>query len=70
MLWTVIPPLEIIRGIEKIPPTGEYAYQNRRILGYPTAEGKVCIVRTLSTDPADFLDPRFQPGNIVLAKKL
>ncbi|WP_028775811.1 YlzJ-like family protein [Shimazuella kribbensis] len=27
------------------------------------------VVRLLSTDPAHFLDPRFQPGNVIMSSK-
>lgn len=70
MLWTIMPEDVVMAGEDKISACREYSYRRRRILGYPAADGKVCIVQILSTDPKDFLDPRFQPGNLVDCEKL
>lgn len=70
MLWSIMDETEIFRDMDKIRSTEEYTVDHRRILGYPTPEGKVCIVRILSSDPKDFLDPGLQPGNIIIAKKM
>lgn len=70
MLWTVMQEDAIMEGVDKIKAAEDYMYENRHILGYPTTTGKVCIVRVLSSNPNDFLDPRFTPGNLVNAKKM
>lgn len=70
MLWTIMPEDIIMADSDKIKTAQEYSYRNRRILGYPAADGKVCIIQILSTNPRDFLDPRFQPGSLVDCKKL
>lgn len=70
MLWTILNEDTIMEGIDKINNAEEYIYQQRRILGYPSENGKICIVRLISSNPSDFLDPRFTPGNLVNAKKM
>lgn len=70
MLWTVMAENAVMEGIDKVKAAEEYEYENRRILGYPTPSGKICIVQILSSNPSDFLDPRFTPGNLVAAKKI
>ena len=70
MLWTVMEESAVMEGMDKIKEAEEYEYENRRILGYPTDSGKICIVRIISSNPSDFLNPRFAPGNLVNAKKM
>ncbi len=70
MLWTVMEENAVMEGMDKIKAAEEYEYENRHILGYPTESGKICIVRIISSNPSDFLDPRFAPGNLVTAKKI
>lgn len=70
MLWTIMPEDVIFEESNKINSAEEYLYFNRKILALPAKEGKVKIVQLISSNPIDYLDPRFTPGNLVFAKKL
>lgn len=70
MLWTIMPEDFIMENNDKINHAQEYLYEGRRILGYPRENGKVEIVQLLSSNPADYLNPRLSPGSTVFAKKL
>ncbi|MBT9258545.1 MAG: YlzJ-like family protein [Clostridiales bacterium] len=59
MMWTILPPVEGPAEVklEVLEVAG------RKVLCAPGEEpGTFRIERLLSTDPMDFLDPRFQPG--------
>ncbi|MDI3317284.1 MAG: YlzJ-like family protein [Bacillota bacterium] len=69
MLWTIAPP-EMIWGegwsrVAKPPSYEEAQVGGRRLLVERGADGRRRVVRLLSTDPADFLDARFQPGTVL-----
>lgn len=65
MIWSIMPEEIIIGNGEKGAAMREIVYQNRRLLATPLPTGRMCIVRVLSSNPRDFMDPRFQPGNII-----
>lgn len=65
MIWSIMPEELIIGNEERGPAMKEITYQNRRMLATPLPSGKMCIVRMLSSNPRDFMDPRFQPGNVI-----
>ena len=65
MLWTVIPEDIVMANSDKINALQEVTYKNRKVLGYPTGQGKLCVVRIISSNPRDFMDQRFQPGSII-----
>ena len=69
MIWTIMPEDVIMEGSDQIKASQEYTYRQRRILGYPVEDGRVCIVQIISSDPKDYLDPRFQPGTLVDCRK-
>jgi hypothetical protein len=43
----------------------EIEVEGKRVLFSPDGPGQGRIVRVLSTDPADYMDPRFSPGNMI-----
>ncbi|MEE0776930.1 MAG: YlzJ-like family protein [Bacillota bacterium] len=65
MLWTIMPEDIVMANSDKISAMQEVTYKNRKVMGYPVGQGKLCIVRIISSDPQDFLDQRFQPGSII-----
>ena len=65
MLWTIMPEDIVMANSDKIKNLQEVTYKNRKIMSYPVGQGKMCIVRIISSNPKDFLDHRLQPGNIV-----
>ena len=65
VLYTVMP-LELVFADK--PPgeegAAEMVYLGRRV-STRLVRGERQIVQLYSTDPQDFLDPRFQPGSVV-----
>lgn len=70
MLWTIMDESTVMEGTDKIKNAEKYIYAGRPILGCPVENGKVQIIQLLTSNPADFLDPRFTPGKTVYAKKM
>ena len=66
MIHSILP-IEIIMAPEKprigIPPARHIAIQNGFVHTARDASGQDRIISLFSTDPYDYLDPRFQPGN-------
>ena len=60
MIWSIVP-VEVIFGSGPTPQS----LQTRDYLGRRIAVRQGRVDALLSTDPADFLDPRFQPGSLV-----
>lgn len=64
MLWTVMPPEAIFGAGEAEASGSRYRPLGEgRFLATATTPGEERIERLISTDPADFLDPRFLPGS-------
>lgn len=61
LLWTVVPPEMIFAGEEGRRPA-LWRYMGRALYVSEGTDGTGTIVELLSTDPADFLDPRLTPG--------
>lgn len=62
MLYTVVP-IEDVMAVDWRPNAGgEAALSGRRFQYEWDAAGVPRMVRLLSTEPTDFLDPRLQPG--------
>lgn len=63
MFYTIYP-LEMV--LEEDSGTGpalvELSVGGRTVVAAQTAGGGLTLQRLLSTDPADYLDPSFQPG--------
>ncbi|HBL36078.1 MAG TPA: hypothetical protein DDZ55_04625 [Firmicutes bacterium] len=68
MLFYSIYPLEVILGTEeeeKPEQWRELEVDGKRVLVSMNSKGEQTISRLLSTDPEDFLNPRFTPGNVI-----
>ena len=69
MLYTIMPVEQIFSttssGQNEQLVEAVLEIDGRRALCQRDAEGKWRLERLLSTDPNDFLDPRWQPGSIV-----
>lgn len=69
MLWTIVPPEVLLAGYDDDDDDSRQMMTIRRgaltmevePLGGPVAR----IMRVLSSDPADYLDERWQPGSFV-----
>ncbi|NLG83493.1 MAG: ribonuclease [Firmicutes bacterium] len=65
ILYTIVPP-EVVMAEDE---DGEIALEEEvllpggaRLLFRPDGKGRGIVSRLISTDPRDFLDPRFTPG--------
>lgn len=66
MIWSIIPEEVIFAAAEEenvLTMNGRYL--GRQVMLRPCGEGLGEIMALLSTDPADFLDERFQVGRRV-----
>ena len=52
----------VMANSDKIKNLQEVTYKNRKIMGYPVGQGKMCIVRIISSNPKDFFEYRFAAG--------
>lgn len=69
MLFYSIYPLEVVLADEEETPPEvwrEVEVEGRKVLVTVDHRGEQVIARLLSTDPADFLDPRWTPGNVII----
>ncbi|HHT48735.1 MAG TPA: hypothetical protein GXZ98_05525 [Firmicutes bacterium] len=69
MLFYSIYPLEVIlaeEGEEKPEQWREVEVEGKKVLVTINSRGEQIITRLLSTDPADYLDPRWSPGNVII----
>lgn len=60
-LDSFLPP-DLLVAPEEQPPAQEELLLGHRILMGRYEKGAFCISRVISTDPADYLEPRFSPG--------
>ncbi|HET7578527.1 MAG TPA: YlzJ-like family protein [Bacillales bacterium] len=72
ILYTILPDQVVLdeedEATEKADKQQLIEFDGRQILIEPLTENEWQIVRLLSSDPQDFLNPRYQPGNIVPVK--
>lgn len=65
ILWTVMP-LELVFENVATPQTFVELRQGKRLfLLQPQPDGRAKLVRLISSDPRDFLNPAWQPGTIL-----
>lgn len=67
ILYTVMPLETVLEGLE---PEGQRTFREVsvggvRLIVEEMSSGSGRVVRLLSTDPKDFLDPRYQPDSCV-----
>lgn len=66
ILWTAMPVEMVVNGLEPQPPAAmEMMVEGRLLQVLPGQNGRGTVQRLLSTDPQDYLDPRWQPGAAV-----
>jgi hypothetical protein len=67
ILWTAMPVDLVIDGLEPPAPAAmEMMVEGRLLQVLPgTQAGTGTVQRLLSTDPQDYLDPRWQPGTVI-----
>lgn len=67
ILWTAMPIELVTQGlVAEEAPCVEQHVDGRLLLIQPGPDGTGVLQRLISTDPQDYLDPRWQPG-VVLA---
>lgn len=64
MLYTIVP-MEQVFDEEEIRPLRMMSYGGRTVGVRPTEDGFGVIDHLVSTNPFDYLDPRWQPGTQV-----
>lgn len=66
ILWTAMPVDLVIAGLEpEAPAAMEMMVEGRLLQVLPGQSGTGTVQRLLSTDPQDYLDPRWQPGTVI-----
>jgi hypothetical protein len=66
ILWTAMPVDLVIEGLEPAAPaTVDLVVEGRLMQVLPGQNGTGTLQRLLSTDPQDYLDPRWQPGMVI-----
>ncbi|MBS3897839.1 MAG: YlzJ-like family protein [Dethiobacter sp.] len=66
MLWTIVPLNIVMDGSDLHQPTyTEIPWKSGILLVEETGQNTARVVRLLSTDPADYLEPATQPGKIL-----
>jgi len=66
MLWTIMPLNVVMDGSELHQPIyTEIPWKSGVLLVEETGQSAARVVRLLSTDPADYLEPAVQPGRII-----
>jgi hypothetical protein len=66
--WTLLPEELIFNEPENSLPIHETIVDGVSLLVQQDGDA-FRVVRLLSPDPAHFLDPRFQPGNVIIPSK-
>lgn len=67
ILYTIVPPEEMFDE-EEASALVEIARGEMRLIVTPTGQARARIVRLISSDPSDYLNPSYQPGeDIALA---
>lgn len=65
VLYTVVPIEDVLlQGVEP-PPQAEVEWEGRRLVVEPLEGGVARVSRLISTDPMDYLNPRWQPGSFI-----
>jgi hypothetical protein len=65
VIYTVLPPEEVIKPGEGESPHYFTIDMDGRTFVMELVDGHARIVRLLSTNPSDYLNPEWQPGNKV-----
>ncbi len=66
MLYTIVPPEFVWQNSDRISAPKELTYRGQKVLAEPLSRpGEYRLVQLISSDPALFLSPDFQPGTII-----
>lgn len=66
ILWTAMPVEMVIDGLQpQAPAAVDMVVEGRLLQVLPGQNGQGTVQRLLSTDPQDYLDPRWQPGMVI-----
>lgn len=66
LLWTALPAELVLHGLVPEVEAPIEIRQGCRVLQVdPLGDGTGTLRRLISSDPADYLDPRWQPGAII-----
>ncbi|NLM51969.1 MAG: hypothetical protein GX197_03990 [Firmicutes bacterium] len=66
MLWTIMPLALVMEGSETFKPQYREIRRNNAIIIVEESDPVTAkIVRVISTNPSDYLNPALQPGNII-----
>lgn len=63
LLWTIMPPAQILAGFDQPRPGEQIVQQGGRVLLVSNENGRRRITRLLSTDPRDYLDDSLAPDS-------
>ncbi|MBS4008231.1 MAG: YlzJ-like family protein [Clostridium sp.] len=67
MLWTIVPLEVVLEGSESFQPAyTEIIRNNTRLVVEELGKNSAKIIRVISSNPIDYLNPAIQPGNIIL----
>lgn len=65
MIWSIMPEDFLFDADPQQEQLLQCSYLGRQLLVKPVGNGQGQIMSLLSTDPADFLDARFQAGRLM-----
>ena len=69
MLWTVMPLESDMEGSDTFSPTyAELSWKTAALLVEPLGLGRARVIRIISSNPEDYLNPQIQPGSIIPLK--
>lgn len=65
VLYTIVPPEELLADLDAERQLITISREGFLMQVEPVSGARGCLVRMLSGNPQDFLDPRWQPGSII-----
>ncbi|HYF95479.1 MAG TPA: YlzJ-like family protein [Symbiobacteriaceae bacterium] len=66
ILWTSVPVEMVIQGLEPPAPAAmEMVVEGRLVQVLPGPDGTGTVQRLFSTDPQDYLNPKWLPGTVI-----
>ncbi|MHB1420632.1 MAG: YlzJ-like family protein [Bacillota bacterium] len=65
ILYTTLPEEVVLEGMEQQRNWVETEYEGITMQVEPLNFGEARVVRIYSTDPQDYLNPRYQPGSVI-----
>lgn len=65
LIHSVMPPQLTIEGLGAASQSLEKVIDGTKVTVEPAGENTVRVIRIISTNPQDFLNPRLQPGSLI-----